>query len=44
MIGYSLLVFIAFVVLVIGFVIVGVAVHGWREEAKQKREKVSTPN
>lgn len=44
MIGYSLLVFIAFVVLVIGFIIVGVAVQGWREEAKQKRDKTLSQN
>lgn len=38
MIGYTMLVFISFVVLVIGFIIVGVAVRGWREEAKQKQD------
>lgn len=38
MIGYSLLVFIAFLVLVIGFIIVGVAIKGWRDEAKLDRK------
>jgi hypothetical protein len=38
MIGYSLLVFIAFLVLVVGFIIVGVAIKGWRDEAKLNRK------
>jgi hypothetical protein len=38
MIGYSLLVFIAFFVLLVGFIIVGVAIKGWRDEAKLNRK------
>lgn len=38
MIGYSLMVLIAFAVLVLGFIIVGVAIKGWRDEAKMNHK------
>lgn len=34
MIGYALLVLIALIVTLVGFVVVGVAIWGWRQEKK----------
>ena len=36
MIGYSLLVLIALFTVTLGFIVVGVAVKGWRDEKKLK--------
>ncbi len=35
MIGYALLVLIALVVTIVGFIVVGVAVWGWKQEKKK---------
>ena len=37
MIGYSLLVLIATITVTMGFIVVGVAVKGWRDEKKLKQ-------
>ena len=49
MIGYALLVLIATFVVVVGSIVVGVAVWGWKQEAKkaleaQQASKLSSEN
>lgn len=39
MIGYTLLVLIALVTVILGFIVVAVAVKGWKEEKKLKSQQ-----
>lgn len=44
MIGYTLLCLIALGTITMGFVVVGVAVRGWKEEEKKKALETASPS
>lgn len=43
MIGYTLLVLIALVTVIMGFIVVGAAVKGWKDEKKLKSDQPIQP-